>query len=202
MCLKIGGNKTWKSNRNKYLSAGTRRVSDFKDFLITIYKQGLTYFAYKLECMKQLPFFSLLLLTFIIGSCGSLKEPDFIGIENVKTTGISLSQTSLFMDLHYFNPNKSKLKLKKADGDAWIDGNLLGRFMLDTLIIIPANADFRLPVKLELNMKNVLKNSMSAFLKKEVLLKIVGTAKVGKAGFYVNYPVRYEGKQNLNGLLQ
>ena len=73
---------------------------------------------------------------------------------------------------------------------------------MDTLILIPAKADFRLPVKLELEMKSVLKNSLAVFLKNEVMLKIEGQARIGKAGFYVNYPVRYEGKQNISGLLK
>lgn len=149
-----------------------------------------------------LAFLGTFLISTLLLSCSSFREPDFRGIDNVKTTAISLSRTSLAIDLHYFNPNNTQIKLKNAEGDAWIDGTPLGRFFMDTLILIPANADFRLPVRLDLEMKSVLKNSFAVFLKNEVLLKIEGQARIGKAGFYINYPVRYEGKQNISGLLK
>jgi len=149
-----------------------------------------------------LAFLGTFLISTLLLSCSSFREPDFKGIDNVKTKAISLSRTSLGIDLHYFNPNNTQIKLKNAEGDAWIDGTPLGRFFMDTLILIPANADFRLPVRLDLEMKSVLKNSFAVFLKNEVLLKIEGQARIGKAGLYINYPVRYEGKQNISGLLK
>lgn len=156
--------------------------------------------------LKMRTFINRSVLFAVIGigllSCKQIREPDFKGIENVRTSRLSGSQTTLLLDLHYFNPNSAKLSLKKADGFAWMDGNLLGKFTVDTLIRIPARADFRLPVRLELEMKNVLKNSMSALLKTEVTLKIEGKARLGKAGFYINYPVTYEGKQNISELLR
>lgn len=155
---------------------------------------------------KMRAFINQSVLFAIIGisllSCKQIREPDFKGIDNLRTTRLSSSQTTLMLDMHYFNPNSTKLNLKKADGYAWLDGNLLGKFAVDTMIRIPANADFRLPVTLELEMKNVLKNSMSALLKKEVILKIEGKARLGKSGFYINYPVNYEGKQNISELLK
>lgn len=142
----------------------------------------------------------LFLLTLI--SCGSLKEPDFKGMENVRVSRFGVNESTLNLDLHYFNPNKSKLKLKKAEGDAWLDDNLLGHFSIDTLIQIPANADFRMPVVLEMNMKKLLKNSAALLLKSEVVLRVEGKAKVGKGGIYINYPIRYEGKQRTDSLMK
>ena len=142
----------------------------------------------------------VLLPFFLLTSCKKFKEPDFKSIDNLRLGSVSLSASTLFMDLRYFNPNPSKLKLKGAEGDAWVEGNLLGHFIVDSLIIIPANADFSVPVKLQVDMSKVLKNSFSAFLSNEVLVKLEGKARVGKGGFYINYPIHYEGKQNLNKL--
>lgn len=135
-------------------------------------------------------------------SCKALKEPDFRGIENVKVSRFGLQESTLNLDLHYFNPNKSALTLKKAEGDAWLDGSLLGHFTIDTLIKIPANADFRMPVTLQMNMKKFLQNSTALLLKNEVTLKVEGKAKVGKAGVFINYPIRYEGKQRTDSLMK
>jgi LEA14-like dessication related protein len=147
-------------------------------------------------------FASTLILLFILPSCVSLKEPDFKGIENIRISRLGLNESTLNLDLHYFNPNKSKLRLKQAEGDAWLDGNLLGHFTIDTLIKIPATGDFRLPVMLEMNMKKLLQNSAVLLLKNEVMLRVEGKAKVGKGGVFINYPIRYEGKQRTEDLMK
>lgn len=151
--------------------------------------------------IQHFPFF-LITITFFVISCGKLKNPEFKGIENVQTNKLGLKNSTLSLNLLYFNPNKTGLKLKNADGKVWIDGDFLGTFIIDSLINILPRADFRLPVELELDMKNVFKNSIAAFLRNEVTLKITGMARVGKAGLFINYPVDYEGKQNLNELIK
>ena len=92
--------------------------------------------------------------------------------------------------------------MKEAEGDAWLNGTLLGHFIIDTLVSIPANGDFSLPVKLQIDMSKVFKNSLTAFLSNEVTVKVEGKARVGKGGIYIRYPIRYEGKQNLDKLIR
>jgi hypothetical protein len=154
--------------------------------------------------MKKFRYHPILLITtiFFAVSCGQLKEPEFKGIENVRTNRLGFKNSTLSLSLLYFNPNKTGLKLKNADGKVWIDGDFLGNFIIDSIVQIMPKADFRLPVELDIDMKNIFKNSIMAFLKNEVILKISGMARVGKAGFYINYPVDYEGKQNLNELIR
>ena len=99
-------------------------------------------------------------------------------------------------------PNNTRLKLKSAEGEAWLDYNFLGHFTVDTLIKIPANDLFRLPVKLKIDMSKIVQSSVLAFLNPEVLIKVIGKARVGKGFVYINYPIKYEGKQNLRQLLK
>jgi hypothetical protein len=73
---------------------------------------------------------------------------------------------------------------------------------MDTLIAIPSRGDFVLPVKLQIDMKKILTNSLVAFLANEVTVKVEGKARVGKGFVYINYPIRYEGKQNLRELIK
>jgi LEA14-like dessication related protein len=149
---------------------------------------------------KLLPSLPLLLLVFL-GSCFSVKEPELKGIGNIKLGGFNARSSTLFLDLEYFNPNQFKVKLKNASGDAWINGNKLGHFTIDSTVNIPANAPFHLPVRMAVDMKKLLTNSMSLFLNNEVLLKVEGNARLGKAGFFINYPLKYEGKQNFSSLV-
>ncbi len=143
-------------------------------------------------------FFSVLFLL----SCGDLTEPDFRSIANVRVSKLGLSESTLSLHLNYFNPNKFRLKLRKAEGDAWIENSYLGHFIMDTTIQIPAKGEFRLPVKLQVDMARVFKNSLLTFLAKEVTIKVEGEARVGKGLVYINYPIRYEGKQNLQQLMK
>lgn len=152
--------------------------------------------------MKAFPAPSRLYWLFILFllSCGQIKEPDFRSIENVRVSKFGLNNSFLTLDLYYFNPNNFRLKLKHAEGDAWIENNYLGHFLIDTLVQVPAQGDFRLPVKLQVDMSKVLKNSVLAFLSREVTVKVEGKARVGKGFIFINYPIRYEGKQDLDKL--
>ena len=133
-------------------------------------------------------------------SCGQIKEPDFRSIENVRVSKFGLNNSSLTLDLHYFYPNNFRLKLKHAEGDAWIENSYIGHFTIDTLVQVPAQGDFVLPVKLRVDMSKVLKNSLVVFLAKEATIKVEGRARVGKGPVFINYPIRYEGKQDLDRL--
>lgn len=144
----------------------------------------------------------LAVMLLLLVSCQSLREPEFRVVENIRVARLDKSGSVLALDIRYFNPNNTRVKLKEAKGSAWLDGNFLGNFNIDTLVNIPANGEFLLPVTLEVEMKKLLQNSLTAFLKKEVLLKIEGNARLGKGIIYINYPFRYEGMQNLEKLLK
>ncbi len=116
---------------------------------------------------KRILSYTLVFASWIFySSCDSVKEPELVAIENVRVERLGLKESALNIELHYFNPNKYRLKLKRAEGTAWIDGNPLGYFVLDTLIRIPAYSDFRLPLKLKMDMKYFVENMAKAFLRK------------------------------------
>jgi LEA14-like dessication related protein len=142
-----------------------------------------------------------LLIVVFFGGCRSLKEPELKGINNVRVDNISSATSTLRLDLRYYNPNKFRVKLKRANGDAWLDGKKLGSFTLDSAVAISPVAEFSLPVSLEVDMKRVLSNTLALLLNNEVTLKIDGTARIGKSGITINYPLKYEGKQKVADLL-
>ena len=150
---------------------------------------------------QLLPIPAILFLLFA-ASCHSVKQPEFKGVENVRLDKLAADETILLMDIAYFNPNKSKLKFRNAEGDAWIEGTSLGHFIIDSSITIQPNAPFRLPVKLQVDMSKVLRNTLTLLLHPEVMVKVQGTARVGKSGFFIRYPFNYEGKQDMSGLLR
>ncbi len=152
---------------------------------------------------KTYPAF-LILATVITGlfSCRALKEPVYKGINNLRLTKIGVNESMLSLEMYYFNPNRSAVKLKEAEGDAWMDSTYLGHFRMDTLIQIYGNSDFSLPVNLGVDMKYALQNIVTAIFNTEVILRIDGRAKVGKGGIFIRYPIHYEGRHNLSELLK
>jgi len=150
--------------------------------------------------MKRFVFALIIASTLV--SCGKMKDPVFKGIENVKMNGLGVQESFVTLDIRYLNPNGFKGRLKSAEGDAWMDSIYLGHFTVDTLVQIPPNSEFLVPVKLMVDMKQMLKHSLTAFLKEDVILRITGTARAGKSGFYQNFSLNYSGKQNLSELFK
>ena len=130
-------------------------------------------------------------------SCRTIKEPEYRGIDSFKITGIGLDTSLLTLNLKYFNPNKYGMKLKEAEGDAYIDSLYLGHFLLDSLIKIPKSSEFTVPFLLKANMKNIYANALSVFANKQFNIRLEGKCKVGKGGVFFPYQIHYEGKQAL-----
>jgi hypothetical protein len=137
-----------------------------------------------------------------LGSCGRFQEPEFQKIANLRLMKAGFKESSVLVDLHYFNPNRSRLKLQSAEGEAWLDEHYLGRFKMDTLIHILPKSEFILPVSLQVDMAWFLLNSATLLTGKEVKIKVTGTVRAGKSLVYVNYPILYEGKQDLSDLMK
>ena len=144
-----------------------------------------------------------LFLTLLVGmlSCRALKEPEYRSIEHFRLNKIDVEETTLLFGMKYMNPNNSNLKLKKADGDVYLNNILLGQFTVDTLIRISRQAEFSLPVKVKVDMNNFMKNSMTILLNPTVMVKLTGKAKAGKGLLFFNYPIHYEGEHSLRELM-
>lgn len=144
-------------------------------------------------------------LTLFLFSCAGIKDPVFKEINEFKLAeGGNKGFTTVSFQLKYFNPNHSGLQLKNAEGDAWIDGTLLGHFTMDTIIKIKANSDFLIPLNLKVDMKNIMNNAVTFLLKPDpsFSIRVAGKAKIGRGGVFINYPIRYEGKQDVTTLFK
>jgi LEA14-like dessication related protein len=138
----------------------------------------------------------------LFSSCHRMKDPVFNDIENVQVSKAGKGRSLMTFNMSYFNPNHTGGRLKEAEGDAWLDSTYLGHFYVDTIVNIPPNSNFIIPVKLDMEMKNIFRHSLAAFLNEQVLITIKGKAKVGKGGFYKKFPLHYEGKQDLAELFK
>jgi hypothetical protein len=139
-------------------------------------------------------------LTLLLVSCSSPKELEYRDFKNFSVSKLGFSSSKAHFDLIYFNPNNFGLQLKRTELDVYVNGVLLGHTSQEYQITIPRKLDFVIPIDMEVDMKNLLKNSLTALFNKEVLVKVVGSVKVGKANVYMSFPVNYESRQAVSFL--
>jgi LEA14-like dessication related protein len=139
-----------------------------------------------------------ILLVILLISCATPKTFEYREVRNVKLDQFGFDKTSLAMELVYFNPNNFGLELKKVDADVYVDNHYLGKMNLDTSMHISKKADFILPSKIALDLKEFYKNALNLVVSNEVLVTVKGTTRVGKAGIYKTVPFTYEGRHKLS----
>ena len=139
----------------------------------------------------------MLLLIILLYSCAP-KELEYREFKNLTIEKMGVSTTSLKMDLVYYNPNNFGMELSNTDLDVFINNNYLGKTSQEYQVAIPNRAEFSIPIKIEVDMKNLLKNGLTTYLTNEVLVKLTGTVRVGKLNVFKTFPVNYEGKQHFN----
>jgi LEA14-like dessication related protein len=140
----------------------------------------------------------LLFVTVVLSfSCSQPKAPDYKDIKNFKVNNLGFNKSNVSMDLVYYNPNNYGIDLKKVDCDVYVDNNFLGKFMLDTLMHIPRNVEFTVPARMDVDMRNVFKNTLNVLFSWEVLIGAIGSTRIGKGGIYVTIPFNYEGRHKV-----
>jgi LEA14-like dessication related protein len=135
---------------------------------------------------------------FTILSCSTPKELEYQDYKNFHLERLGFNASRVTLDLQYYNPNNFGLQLKRTDLDIFINNTFLGNSASDTLINIPRRDTFLLPIKFDMDMKNVFKNAFNSLTGNEVTVKVTGKVKVGKANVYMSMPVNYEGKHKFS----
>lgn len=145
-----------------------------------------------LNCLalKPLLFFVLVLLF----PADLFQEPTFVDARHFRLASIGLKTSTVKTDLYYFNPNGFALNLKTADLDVYLNNRYAGHSLLDTLVHVPAKDTFFVPVSVLVDMKNVFPNALTILMSDSIDVRVEGKIKVGKAGIYINVPVKYQEK--------
>ncbi len=148
---------------------------------------------------KSSPLFLLsFLLLIFMSSCREPKDLEYRGFSNLRLDKLGFDASKLMVDLQYYNPNNFSLDLNRADLDVFIDSTLVGHSAQNVQINIPKRDVFTLPIVIDLDMKNLLKNSILSLFSKEVQVRLIGKVKLGKAGVYKNFKVDYTTRQNFS----
>jgi LEA14-like dessication related protein len=139
------------------------------------------------------------LLPFLAVSCAKPTGFNYLGVRNFKVMKFGLKESTVGADAEFYNPNKFPVTMKGGSVDVYVNNNFFGKTTLDSTVQIPKKDTFLLPVILKVNMNNtaigLLKTLTSG--SDSVLIKLDGSAKIGRSGIFINYPIRYEGMQKI-----
>ena len=144
---------------------------------------------------------ALLILVVWATGCRQPEAPEYYGFQN-PTIVRNGAMTTLATTLKFYNPNPYNLKLLRAEMDVSLNGKHAGHSLLDTTIFIPKKDTFFVPVSLEVNLNSLLSNALAVLLEKQATISLDGRVKIKKGALTFNRPFHYDGKQDLNSLLQ
>jgi LEA14-like dessication related protein len=142
--------------------------------------------------------FTLLSLIFFLTACSDPKSFEFKGLKSVKIEKASLGKNIFNAQFEYNNPNHFELTLKKIDCEIWINDQKLTRYALDTSLLIPSNASFVVPAKMEIELSSLLKHSVDIMFNKPLKIAVIGNATLSKGFFTKTIPVNFSTMQKLN----
>jgi LEA14-like dessication related protein len=138
-----------------------------------------------------------LFLVYTLAGCGKPKAPQYVGYENFRLEEVGFSTNVLATDVKLYNPNSYALQLKSASMDVYFNDRFLGHSSLDSLIILPAKDTSAIPLRMKASARDLLSNTADLILNPTVKIRITGSAKAGRGGFFINVPINYEGTQRI-----
>jgi len=132
-----------------------------------------------------------------MSSCRTPQDLVFRDFNNLALDRLGFSASILKVDLIYYNPNNFGMELKRTELDIYVDSTFLGHSSQELQVAIPKRDVFTIPLKVDLDMKNLFKNGLTSLFNKTVNVRAVGTIKVGKAGVYKNFNIDYTSEQEI-----
>lgn len=145
-------------------------------------------------------FTAVALITLIISSCTKPKDLEFVDIQNIRMIKWGLSESVVGLDVRLYNPNNQQVKLKDVLAKVYANSTYLGDTQTDSIITVPRKDTFAVPLTLKIQTASAIAKVMETLSDTAVIIKVDGNVKMGKAGVFVNYPIRYEQAQKMSDL--
>lgn len=136
-------------------------------------------------------------LIYLFSGCSKLASPQYLGYQNFRMEKVGFTNNVLATDVKLYNPNGYPLQFKSASMDVYINNTFFGHSTLDSLVTLPAKDTTYVPLRLQASARDILSNTVKILLNPDVKIKITGSAKAGRGGFFINVPIDYEGVQRI-----
>jgi LEA14-like dessication related protein len=133
-----------------------------------------------------------LFMVFVATSC---KPKEDIVLRNVRDIVVDVTtEPTLKAQAILYNPNNIKIKLRKIAIDVYVDGRKSGRVDQEPKLVIPAASEFKVPLVVTLNMKEMglLDTIFGIVGGKKLKVRYKGSISVTYKGLPIRVPVDYE----------
>lgn len=131
-----------------------------------------------------------------LSSCGPKQDIEFKYVKDVIVD--ANTEPLLKGKAVLYNPNKQRMKLRKINVDVYVNDKKTARVDQEPSMIIPAEAEFTVPLEVKLNMKELgFMDTLFGMLGgKKMKVRYKGTVSVTYKGIPVRVPVDYESTIN------
>jgi LEA14-like dessication related protein len=133
-----------------------------------------------------------LLLVLLLGSC---KPKEDIVLRNIRDIVVdATTEPTLKANAILYNPNNIKIKLRKIAIDVYVNGKKSGRVDQEPKMVIPAVAEFTVPLEVKLNLKELgLMDTIFGIIGgKKLKVEYKGSISVTYKGLPIRIPVNYQ----------
>lgn len=138
-----------------------------------------------------------ILLVLLVGSC---KPKEDVVLRNIKDIVVDAnSEPTLKANAILYNPNNIKIKLRKVNVDVYVNGKKSGIVDQELKMMIPAEAEFTVPLEVKLNMKELglLDTIFGMIGGKKLKIQYKGSISITYKGLPIRIPVDYESEVRL-----
>jgi LEA14-like dessication related protein len=138
----------------------------------------------------QLAFWLLFLM--LAGSC---KPKEDIVLRNVRDIVIDANtEPTLRAQAILYNPNNIRIKIRYVEIDVFVNGKKSGRIDQELKMLIPAKAEFTVPLEVKLNMKELglLDTIFGMIGGKKLKVEYKGSIRVTYKGVPIRVPVDHK----------
>lgn len=136
------------------------------------------------------------LLALLLQGCGPKEDIQFKYVKDVIVD--ANTEPLLKGNAVLYNPNKQRMKLRKINVDVYINDKKAARVDQEPSVVIPAVAEFTVPLEVKLNMKELgFMDTLFGMLGgKKMKVRYKGTIGITYKGIPVRVPVDYESTVN------
>lgn len=133
----------------------------------------------------------ILLIPFL--SCRKPQGLQFTGFSNFNIQPLSFTNSKISLGIGVYNPNNFDIKVSHVDAEIELAGSKIGNYRLDSIVMLPANSPFTMPVELTVGNGVLLGNALGLLSGDSIPYSLSGKVKAGVKIGTAEIPFTYSG---------
>lgn len=134
-----------------------------------------------------------LLILLLLGGCVPKEDVEFRKVSNVRLEAVSKAPM-LKADMVFYNPNKTRGKLKHIELDIFVNDKKVGTVNQTLNQLIEGRSEFTVPIEVRVALKELglLDTIINLFGGKKYLVRMVGKVRLKVHGIGITVPVDHK----------